>query len=449
MTGSKITFGSVLTIGLMLFALFLGAGNMIFPPLLGQQAGDQSWVAIAGFLITGVGLPLLGVIAIAKSGGSPQILASRVHPIFGIIFTITLYLAIGPFFGIPRTATVSYEIGILPFLPESMGGGWTLMLSSFVFFAITAYLALNPTKLVDRIGKYLTPALVVILTVLVAGAFFTPMGERGEAVAAYESSPFFAGFLEGYLTLDAIAALVFALVVISAVKDRGITDQRLVVRVTILAGVIAATGLALVYIALSHLGATSIGAIGTQDNGGAILSASAAYLYGSSGAVILGLAITAACLTTSIGLVASVSTYFSKIVPNIPYKGFVFIFSGFSMIVANIGLTQLIAVSVPVLVMIYPVAIVLMVLAFLHNIINGYRAVYIGAIIPTGIIGIADGLAAAGFAGNPLSSMLAFLPLMEQTVGWMIPAVIGGIIGYLIAVSFSHTKRTAASLKST
>ncbi|MDZ5712483.1 branched-chain amino acid transport system II carrier protein [Jeotgalibacillus haloalkalitolerans] len=430
MNSNKITLGSVFTIGLMLFALFLGAGNMIFPPLLGQQSGDSSWIAIAGFLLTGVGLPLLGVIAIAKSGGSPLDLASRVHPIFGIIFTIILYLAIGPFFGIPRTATVSYEIGILPFLAQESAGGWTLLLFSILFFAVTAWLSLNPAKLVDRIGKILTPALVIILAVLVGGAFINPMGEPGQATGGYADSPFITGFLEGYLTLDAIAALVFAIVIISAIENKGVTDRRQVVRSAILAGLIAASGLGAVYLSLSYLGATSLNAVGVQDNGGALLSAAANYLYGPSGAIILGIAIGAACLTTSIGLVSATSSYFSRRFPKVSYRLFVLIFSVFSMMVANIGLAQLIAVSVPVLVMIYPMTIVLISLSFLDKTIKGKRAVYVGAIIPTLILGISDGLAAAGFTA--LASVFSFLPLMDQSLGWILPAIAGGLIGMLI-----------------
>ncbi|AJD91779.1 hypothetical protein JMA_24620 [Jeotgalibacillus malaysiensis] len=443
MNSNKITFGSVFTVGLMLFALFLGAGNMIFPPLLGQQSGDSSWVAIAGFLLTGVGLPLLGVIAIAKSGGSPMDLASRVHPIFGIIFTIILYLAIGPFFGIPRTATVSYEIGILPFLAQESAGGWTLLLFSILFFAITAWLSLNPAKLVDRIGKILTPVLLVILAVLVGGAFINPMGEPGQPVAGYADSPFITGFLEGYLTLDAIAALVFAIVIISAIQNKGVTDRKQVVRAAIYAGLIAASGLAAVYISLSYLGATSLNAVGVQGNGGALLSASANYLYGSSGAVILGIAIGAACLTTSIGLVSATSSYFSRTFPNISYSKFVIVFSVFSMMIANIGLAQLIAVSVPVLVMIYPMTIVLIILSFLDKTIKGKQAVYVGAIIPTFVLGVSDGLAAAGFTA--FASAFSFLPLMDQSLGWIIPAIAGGVIGLFIPAGSGST----ASVKTT
>ncbi|MEW9500689.1 branched-chain amino acid transport system II carrier protein [Jeotgalibacillus marinus] len=446
MKSNTLSFGSILTIGLMLFALFLGAGNMIFPPLLGQQAGEHVGLAILGFLFTGVGLPLLGIMAIAYTGGNPQQLASRVHPVFGIVFIITLYLTIGPFYALPRTATVSYEIGIVPFLPDIlMGSTLPLLLFSVLFFILTALLSLNPSKLVDRIGKFLTPALLIILTTLVAGAFITPMGSPGEPTEAYASSAFFTGFIEGYLTLDALGALVFAIVVIQAIKEKNITDRSSIVRVTMYAGLIAATGLALVYLALSHLGATSISAIGEQDNGGTLLSAVVSYLYGSSGAVILALAIAAACLTTSVGLVTATSTYFSRLIPSLSYRSFVFIFSGFSMIVSNIGLTQLIAISIPVLVMIYPIAIVLIFLAFIDPLFNGYRAVYIGTMIPTIIIGVFDGLSASGLVGTDFTSSLAFLPLMEQGVGWVVPAIVGGFIGFGIALILQHSARTSTT----
>ncbi|KIL43862.1 branched-chain amino acid transport system II carrier protein [Jeotgalibacillus soli] len=439
MKQQPLSFGSIFAIGLMLFALFFGAGNMIFPPLLGQQAGEHMWIAIFGFLLTGVGLPLLGVIAIAYTGGDPQKLASRAHPIFGIIFTITLYLAIGPFFALPRTGTVTYEIGILPFLPENLiSSDWPLLLFSILFFTISAWLSLNPSKIVDRVGKLLTPALLVVLAALIAGAFITPMGEPAAPIGDFENSSFFKGFIEGYLTLDALAALVFAIVVISAVKERGITDRTTIVKITIYSSLIAVTCLALVYIGLSYLGATSIDAVGVHENGGGLLSAASAYMFGSGGAIILGLAIAAACLTTAIGLIVSTSSYFAQLVPSISYKSFVIIFSGFSMLVSNLGLTQLISISVPVLVIIYPLAIVLILLSFLDSLFSGYRAVYVGSLIPTFFIGIVDGLTAAGLDISGLASSLHFLPLMEQGVGWIVPAIIGGMIGYGIASIFKH-----------
>jgi len=172
-----------LAVGLLLFALFLGAGNIIFPPLLGQQAGEHILTAMIGFLITGVGLPLLAIVAVAKAGGDLQLLANRVSPTFGVIFTSIVYLAIGPFFAVPRTGSVSYEIGIVPFLPEAATDHWApLFITSVLFFALILYLAINPSKLVDRVGKILTPALLAVILLLAVKSFISPMGEAGDAV---------------------------------------------------------------------------------------------------------------------------------------------------------------------------------------------------------------------------------------------------------------------------
>ncbi|MDZ5472529.1 branched-chain amino acid transport system II carrier protein [Bacillus sp. 31A1R] len=431
----------IFTIGLMLFALFLGAGNMIFPPFLGQEAGTNVWIAILGFLVTGVGLPLLGVIAIAKSGDL-QTLASRVHPIYGVIFTVIMYLAIGPLFGIPRTGTVSFEISVSPFLPESVSSSnLPLFIYTIVFFGLTAWLSMNPTKLVDRIGKVLTPALLIILTILVVKSLVTPMGTPSEAKGPYVDGPFFKGFIEGYLTLDTIAALVFGIVVINALKDRGVTSKAIMTKACVYAGMIAATGLALVYLSLAYIGSTAPSAIGVKENGGAILAGASSFLFGSSGAIILGLAITFACITTSVGLVSSCAQYFSKLFKNVSYKTFVIVLSVFSMVIANFGLTQLIAFSLPILIIIYPLAIVLISLSFFHNKFNGYSFVYIGALVPTGLLSLVDGLKIAGLNVNSLVEFLSFLPLFSQGIGWIVPAIVGAILGYILANLVGESKK--------
>ncbi|MDX5476107.1 MAG: branched-chain amino acid transport system II carrier protein [Bacillaceae bacterium] len=420
----------ILILGLMLFALFLGAGNMIFPPLLGQAAGTNLWISVLGFLITGVGLPLLGVIAVAKTGGDLQTLANRVNPVFGLVFTLIMYLAIGPFFGIPRTGTVAYEIGMTPFLPAGLNtDGWPLFLYTIVFFAITFYVALNPSKLVDRIGKILTPILLTVIGVLVLKSIITPMGTIQAPAPAYEGAPFFKGFIEGYLTLDTIAALVFGIVIISAIRDKGVTDKKIIANLCLKAGFIAAGGLTIVYAALAYLGATSKEAIGEAANGGVILSGSANYLFGSIGAIILGIAITFACLTTSVGLVSACSKFFAKVVPSISYKMFVGILSVFSMIVANVGLNQLIAFSLPVLIMIYPLAIVLIVLSFVK--MDNPSSVYSFALLFTGIISVVDGLAIADINITFLQNIFSNLPLYAEGVGWLVPAIVGALIGFI------------------
>ena len=429
-----MSFRKNFVIGLMLFALFLGAGNIIFPPLLGQMAGDQLFIAMAGFLITGVGLPLLAVLAIANAGeGGLQSIASRVHPLFGVFFTMVIYMAIGPFFGIPRTATVSYEIGVVPFLTDGLvDANWTLPLFTVLFFTLTVILALNPAKLVDRIGKVLTPILFVVIGALAVKSILTPMGKLGESHGEYMDSPFFRSFVEGYLTMDVIAALVFGIVVINALRDEGVTQRGPILKAMTIAGLIAAGGLAIVYISLSYIGATSVEVIGIQPNGGAVLARASTVLYGTSGTAILAATIIFACLTTSIGLVSACAQYFKQLFPNRSYKMFVILFAGFSALVSNVGLTQLISFSLPVLMMVYPLAIVLMLMSFIDKLFGREPIVYILALLATAFVSIFDGLLVAEIDVKPVTSILAHLPLYEQNIGWLVPAIVGALIGVVI-----------------
>ncbi|MEB1807815.1 MAG: branched-chain amino acid transport system II carrier protein [Bacillaceae bacterium] len=435
-----------IALGLMTFALFLGAGNLIFPPAMGQAAGENVWVSTLGFLITGVGLPLLAIIAIARAGGNLQSLSNRVHPLFGVIFTLTMYLAIGPFFGIPRTGTVAYEIGAVPFLsPSVLTSSMPLFLYTVIFFGLTFWLALNPTKLVDRVGKLLTPILLLIITVLAVKGIVTPLGSIEGVAPAYEAAPFFKGFLDGYLTMDTIAALVFGIVIVSRITERGITDKNVITSITVKAGLIAGTGLALVYLALAYLGASSVSTLGMLDNGGAILSGTANELFGLLGTVLLAVVITVACLTTSVGLVSACGEYFVKLMPKLSYPMIVAILCVFSLTMANMGLAQLISFSLPVLIAIYPIAIVLIVLSFLHKAFKGMPQVYGGALIGAGVVSIVDGLNATSLQLGFINSVYSYIPLFAEGVGWLLPAIIGAIIGYLYGITKrNHTNENSS-----
>ncbi|ANU27717.1 branched-chain amino acid transport system II carrier protein [Planococcus versutus] len=434
MTEKTLTKTDILTLGLMLFALFLGAGNIIFPPYLGQLAGDQLAIAIIGFLLTGVGLPLLGILAIAKGGGDLQSIAGRVHPVFGIIFTLIVYLAIGPFFGIPRTATVAFEIGIAPFLSTSASESiWSLAIFTILFFSITVLFAMNPTKLVDRIGKILTPLLIIVIGLLAVKSFLTPMGPIKSPIGNYDTQAFFESFLQGYLTMDAIAALVFGIVIIQSIRDKGVTNTNSILKATAYAGLIAAIALSVVYLSLSYIGATSVEAIGLQDNGGIIIAMAARVLYGDLGGIILSVAITFACLTTSIGLVSATAQFSTKIFPKISYIAYVLFFSIFSALISNIGLTQLISISLPVLLAIYPVAIVLVLLSFFDRVFDRKPFVYVIAFSLTAVVSIFDALRSAGISFKEVDSIFSYLPLFEQGIGWVVPAITGTLIGIVIA----------------
>ncbi|AQX53484.1 branched-chain amino acid transport system II carrier protein [Priestia flexa] len=435
MKKEALTRKETLAIGLMLFALFFGAGNMIFPPSLGQQAGVNTWSATVGFLITGVGLPLLGIIATSKTNGDFTKIANRVHPIFGIFFTIVLYLAIGPFFGIPRTDTVAFEIGVTPFLSDSaLASNVPLMIYTIIFFGITLFLSLNPTKIADRIGKVLTPLLLTVLAILVLKSLLTPMGEFQLPQPRYESASFVAGFVDGYLTMDAIAALVFGIVVISSIREKGIVNSQKLSAICIKAGFIAAIGLILVYVSLAYIGASSVESIGMQANGGAILTAVARELFGGFGTIILGLAITFACLTTSIGLISACSSFFNRIFPKLSYKGFVVVLTIFSAVIANVGLTQLISISVPILTFIYPIAISLIVLSLVASTLRFGREVYVLAVVTSSFFSLFDGLNAANLKIASIDKLFTnYLPLYSDGMGWLIPTLIACIIGYMIS----------------
>lgn len=434
MPSEQISFKNLFFIGLMLFALFFGAGNLIFPPALGQAAGTHLVPAIAGFLLTGVGLPLLGVLAIGLSGKEDvQALASRVHPVFGLLFPVVMYLTIGPLFAIPRTATTAYEIGLVPFLSEGFSASRSsLMLYTVIYFAAACWLSFNPSKIVDRIGKILTPILLLSIAALLISNFIQPMGTAGEPADKYRENPFFAGFQEGYLTMDTIASLVFGIIVINAIKQFGVTQAKPLAIATTKAGLVASAATGLIYWGLSHLGATSSEVTGITDNGGAILSLSAYFHFSVYGSLILGIAITFACLTTCVGLITSCASFFSKIIPSLSYGLLAVLFSAISAVIANVGLTNLISFSVPVLVTIYPLVMVLIALTFVHLLLPLRPEVYRFSLLLTFLVSFTDGLTEAGVRTIAVARVFdRILPFFHLGMGWVVPAAAGAVIGYL------------------
>lgn len=437
MNSTNLSFKETFFIGLLLFAVFFGAGNLIFPLSLGQASGTNLLPAILGFLATGVGLPLLGVIAIGASRNEDvQTISARVHPLFGLIFPVVIYLTIGPLFAVPRTGTVSYEIGVAPFLSESFKTSKLSMLCyTAVFFAVTYWLSLNPGKVVDRIGKILTPVLLIILAVLLIKSFADPLGGFQEPLVAYEGAPFFKGFQEGYLTMDTIGSFIFGLIVINAIREKGVSNPSQIAKVCTIAALIAATGLALVYIGLGYAGATSVDTLGHLENGGLIISQISHLQFGVYGKLLLGTAIIFACLTTSVGLVVACASFFRKIRPTISYKTYVIVLSVVSALISNVGLTQIISFSVPVLVTIYPTVIILIVLTLFGPFLKNRNAIYTFSVLFAGLVSIVDGLNAAGLGSAALNEFLsAYLPMFSLGMGWLLPAIIGGGIGFLVSL---------------
>lgn len=409
----------LLALGFMTFALFLGAGNIIFPPSAGMAAGEQIWPAAIGFLLTGVGLPLLTVVALARVGGGMDRLTAPLGRGAGLVLAVAVYLAIGPLFATPRTAVVSFEMGIAPFAGTS---GWALFLYTLAFFGAALFLVLNPGQLVNRVGKFITPVLLAALLVLGGAALFAPAGEIGATAESYRATPLLKGFLEGYLTMDTLGALVFGIVIATAIRDRGVSEPALVTRYSMIAGVIAAIGLSLVYLALFYLGATSQEIAGEAQNGVQILTTYVQHTFGITGSLLLAVVITLACLTTAVGLTTACGEFFSALLP-VSYRSVVVSFTLFSLLVANQGLTQLISVSVPVLVGLYPLAIMLVALSLLDRLWLHAPRVFVPVMAVTLVFGVVDGLAAAGFDAL-VPGLFSRLPLAAQSMGWLVPVLL-------------------------
>lgn len=435
----KLSNKDILFIGLMLFSIFFGAGNLIFPPFLGQLAGEKTWIAMVGFLITAVGFPVLGVFAVAKTGGLNE-LASRINKSFAIVFTMLVYLSIGPFLAIPRAGSLPFEMAVAPYLPESFSTTIALFLFTLVFFIVSYWLSLSPGNLTDRMGKLLTPILLGLIVLMFVGALFKPLGNYGEANGDYVDSPFVKGFLEGYLTMDTLAALIFGIVVSVAIKSKGVLDKKEVVSASIKVGLIAGILLALVYVLLAHLGATSGGRFGDTTNGAQTLTNVVTYIFGTPGAMLLALIFTLACLTTCVGLIAACSQYFTTVYDKISYKNWVRITTLVSMLLANMGLTKILVVSIPVLNAIYPIAIMLIVIALFDDLFKGSKYVYSLTILFTGFVSILDSLGQVGIRLGFVSNLLSKLPLYTEGLAWVIPAIFGLLIGVIVDVITRNPK---------
>lgn len=420
----------LILVSFMLFSMFFGAGNLIFPPFLGQSAGMSVWVSLAGFILSAVGLPILGVVAIAKAGTFHR-LASRVHPLFAVIFPFLIYVSIGPGLAIPRAGSLAFEMGMAPFLSEEwVSSPISLFLYTLVFFGIVFWLSLSPSKLVDRFGKWLTPALLALIALIFLKSLMTPMGPSTEPVAKYAEHPFIQGFLDGYLTMDALAALVFGIVIAGTLRNKGVNEPKSVSAHMIMAGVGAGVLLTIIYVILGVLGSRS-SFVGNAENGAQILTGVMQHLFGQAGTILLGIVFTVACLCVSIGLVTSCSQYFQGLFGTLSYREWVTILCLLSMAIANLGLTEILSVSVPILGAIYPVAIVLIGLAVLEGLIPSTSWVYpvtVGVVACFGVIDMVN----VTFLRHAWDDWLLFLPFYGEGAGWIMPALLAGCAGMLL-----------------
>ena len=427
----KLGKRDLLVVSVMLFALFFGAGNLIFPPFLGQNAGGNTLPAMAGFLATAVILPVLGVVVVARFDGLER-LGQQVDKRFALVFTVLIYISIGPGLGIPRAASVPFEMAVAPYLPEGAKASLWMAGYSLVFFLVALWLCLNPGKLVNRIGRGLTPALLTLLALLFVCFLFRGETEVAAPQDSYAAAPFLKGFTEGYNTMDTIAALNFGLVISTTLGSFGLREKRDRMRYTILAGVLAGAILVLVYAMLSYMGMCSSGVYAVQENGAWTLRCIVYQVFGSTGAVLLAAIFTLACLTTCVGLINSISQYFSMLFKKVSYRAWVYIITFFSFLICNLGLNMILSISVPILNAIYPVSIVLILLGLSHDLWKRNRFVYPMTVLGTAVVSTLYALSDAGVPLGALETALHKLPLYKLGFGWL--CVAGGMLAVSLVV---------------
>ena len=450
MTTKKLTLRQKILVAGTLFGMFFGAGNLIFPVHLGQMAGQNALPAIIGFIITAVGIPILGVaaIGITHSDGL-QTLSGKVGKGYGIFFTCLLYLTIGPLFAIPRCATVSFTTGITPLLGADSPERLYLLLFSAVFFAFVLFFSLRPGKITVWIGKIINPLFLFFFAVLMLAALLAPGASVSavEPVEAYRSDAFFPALIEGYGTMDAIAGLAFGIVVIDVIRRMGVDNDDTIAEDVLSSGLLTGALMALIYVVSIVVGAQSRGLFELSENGGIALTQIAGHYLGGVGLFILAFTITFACLKTSIGLVTACAETFSKMTNGkISYRSWAILFTVFSFAVSNIGLSAIIEYSIPMLMLIYPPAIALILLAFLGKFFAHDRTVYIATMIGTWAAAIFDCMKtlpapvqAALHLDAPIAFAAAHLPLFDKNLGWLLPAVIGFAAGMAIRASRRQT----------
>ncbi|MCT1368092.1 MULTISPECIES: branched-chain amino acid transport system II carrier protein [Kocuria] len=415
---------------MMLFSMFFGAGNLIIPPIVGVESGEHFVPAIIGFISTGVLLPVLAVIAVAITGNDVQDLARRGGRIFGLIFPILAYLSIGAFYALPRTATVSFSSAVTPvFGWESTGAAAGF---SAVFFIVAFLMCLDPNGLVDKLGKYLTPALLILLAVLIILGIFTIDHHTGQASGDYATHAGPAGFVNGYLTMDSIAALAFGILVVSALRHKGLPAGPKLVRGVGLSAIIAGAFLGLIYLGLGYIGNFIPNGAGYQD-GAALLADAASQTMGTPGTVVFGLIVLLACLSTAVGLLGATSEYFNKLVPKVSYRAWLVIFCLISFAVSTTGLETVLAIAGPIVGFLYPPAITLILLTLIEPLIRRrLHWSYILALTVATLWAALMTLSSLNVGTDLITTLIGWSPGHAQDLGWFVPTVVAAVIGVVM-----------------
>lgn len=449
---TTLTYGETLSITSMLFGLFFGAGNLIFPAFMGQEAGSNVWYALIGFLITGVGMPMLAVAALGITGSSGLLnLSQRVGRRFGLLFTCALYLTIGPFFASPRCVTVPFEIGAKALLPFGVNEQLALLLFSLLFVAAALWFSLRPGKILVWTGKILTPLFLVVLGILLAAALTDPAAASIASfppAPAYANTPILQGFLDGYNTMDTLAGLAFGIIVVDVIRKLGVEESGAVARNTVKAGIFSCLLMGMIYVLVAMAGADSRGYAALSGNGGAVLASISSYYFSDAGAALLAFIVLLACLKTVIGLITSCSEAFVKMFPGkFSYNQLAVTFAVVTFLIANIGLSAIIQFSIPVLMMLYPIAILLTLTSLIGHLCGLDRLLIRSIMTAVVLSSVFDflkalppvWLTAIGLDGFILQ-LTGFLPFFAQGFGWICPSLLGLAVG--IVLKYSRAKKS-------
>ncbi|KPN79316.1 Branched-chain amino acid transport system II carrier protein [Apilactobacillus kunkeei] len=429
-----------LVVSSLLFALFFGAGNLIFPLHLGQLAGAHWFTAMLGFLCTGVVLPLLSVLAISvtRSKGVYDV-GKPLGPTFALVFMVLIHATIGPLFGTPRTATVPFAVGVQPLLPSNFVH-YGLLVFSFLFFLAAFLLSYKESSIMASVGKLLNPIFLVLLFVVFFLAFLHPMSSAGSqpVTAAYQNGSFFNGFLEGYNTMDALAGLAFGVTVVTAVNQLGKTNPFSNAKVTAKAGFLAESLVGLIYVVLIWLGATTLGQFKASADGGVAFNQLMTYYLGATGHALLATLLTLTCLTTAMGLVAAFAQDFHKHFPVLSYVQWLGLMCVASFLTANFGLDTIIQWSTPMLMFLYPFAMVLILLSVFSPLFKRDSMVYFWVVLLTTVPALMDMLASfppvvsqSAFAKMVGNFQQNYLPLASIGMDWVPFAVVGLLLGLM------------------
>lgn len=430
-----------IAVGITLFSMFFGAGNLILPPMLALQAGTSTVPAMIGFLVAGIGLPVLGIVAVALVGTARE-LANRVHPLFSSIFVAAIYLAIGPCLAIPRTSSTAFEM-LIPLFPQGAPIGTICLVFSIAFFAVAYALAMHPGALTKLLGRITGPALIILLVMVVGSSLVSPAGVAQAPQAPYDSAAPIQGFLTGYQTMDLLASLTFGLVIAENIKGLGVSDSHGLMREISRAGIVAGILMALVYCGLAQVGASFGSVMPNATNGAALLTASATLHFGIAGTLIIAAIYLLACLNVCIGLISCCGTYFAetfgaaapgaqtRVLGRIPYAGWAAAFAIFSCVVSNVGLDAILTFSVPLLSALYPVSIVFVIMGMAHRACDRLLLTWPWAIGATTVVSVATALRDAFFAGIWLP--FDALPLASLGFGWLLPALCGAVVGAILS----------------